>query len=213
MIEILYQDADIAVCVKPVGVPSQGTDENALPTRLCAQLGGEVYPVHRLDQITGGVMLFARTKQAAARLSAQLQTDAFEKEYLAVLDGTWENDAGELQDLLFFDRRKGKSFPVARRRGGVKDASLSYQVLAREQGQTLVRVRLHTGRTHQIRVQFASRGFPLVGDGKYGSRNSRCTCALWACALRFCHPVTGETLRFSAQPPEDYPWRLFSAMR
>ena len=213
MIEILYQDADVAVCVKPVGVLSQGTDETALPTRLRTQLGGEIFPVHRLDRLTGGVMLFARTKQAAACLNAQLQTDAFEKEYLAVLDGLWEIDAGELRDLLFFDRRKGKSFAVARRRGGVKEALLSYQALARTQGLTLVRVRLHTGRTHQIRVQFASRGFPLAGDGKYGSKNNRCTCALWACALRFCHPVTGEALRFSVQPPEGYPWGLFSAAR
>ena len=210
MPEILYADAAVAVVVKPAGVLSQGDAENAMPALLQKQLSGTIFPVHRLDQPTGGVMVSARTQDAAAKLSAQMQSEAFGKEYLAVLDGTPEPAEGELHDLLFFDRQKGKSYAVRRKRAGVKDARLAYRVLAQAEGLTLVRVRLFTGRTHQIRVQFSSRGWPLTGDGKYGSRNNRCAPALWSAELHFAHPVTGETLTFRSQPPEAYPWTLFS---
>ena len=210
MPEILYADAAVAVVVKPAGVLSQGDAEDAMPVLLQKQLGGAIFPVHRLDQPTGGVMVYARTQDAAAKLSAQMQSEAFGKEYLAVLDGTPEPAEGELHDLLFFDRQKGKSYAVRRKRAGVKDARLAYRVLAQAEGLTLVRVRLFTGRTHQIRVQFSSRGWPLTGDGKYGSRNNRCAPALWSAELHFAHPVTGETLIFRSQPPEAYPWTLFS---
>ena len=210
MPEILYADAAVAVVVKPAGVLSQGNAEDAMPVLLQKQLGGAIFPVHRLDQPTGGVMVYARTQDAAAKLSAQMQSEAFGKEYLAVLDGTPEPAEGELNDLLFFDRQKGKSYAVRRKRAGVKDARLTYRVLAQAEGLTLVRVRLFTGRTHQIRVQFSSRGWPLTGDGKYGSRNNRCAPALWSAELHFAHPVTGETLTFRSQPPEAYPWTLFS---
>lgn len=210
MPEILYADAAVAVVVKPAGVLSQGDAEDAMPALLQKQLGGTTFPVHRLDQPTGGVMVYARTQDAAAKLSAQMQSEAFGKEYLAVLDGTPEPAEGELHDLLFFDRQKGKSYAVRRKRAGVKDARLAYRVLAQAEGLTLVRVRLYTGRTHQIRVQFSSRGWPLTGDGKYGSRNNRCAPALWSAELHFAHPVTGETLIFRSQPPEAYPWTLFS---
>lgn len=210
MPEILYADAAVAVVVKPAGVLSQGDAEDAMPALLQKQLGGTIFPVHRLDQPTGGVMVYARTQDAAAKLSAQMQSEAFGKEYLAVLDGTPEPTEGELHDLLFFDRQKGKSYAVRRKRAGVKDAQLTYRVLAQAEGLTLVRVRLYTGRTHQIRVQFSSRGWPLTGDGKYGSRNNRCAPALWSAELHFAHPVTGETLTFRSQPPEAYPWTLFS---
>lgn len=210
MPEILYADAAVAVVVKPAGVLSQGDAEDAMPALLQKQLGGAIFPVHRLDQPTGGVMVYARTQDAAAKLSAQMQSEAFGKEYLAVLDGTPEPAEGELHDLLFFDRQKGKSYAVRRKRAGVKDARLAYRVLAQAEGLTLVRVRLFTGRTHQIRVQFSSRGWPLTGDGKYGSRNNRCAPALWSAELHFAHPVTGETLTFRSQPPEAYPWTLFS---
>lgn len=212
MPEILYQDAAIVAAVKPVGVRSEGEGENDMPMLLQKQLGGAIYPVHRLDQPTGGVMVYARTKQAAAKLSAGMQTEAFGKEYLAVLDGAWPTPEGDLCDLLFYDRRKGKSFVVRRERSGVKQAQLCYQVLGQRAGRTLVRVRLQTGRTHQIRVQFASRGFPLAGDGKYGSRENGCTAALWSARLHVVHPVTGETLCFSAQPPQAWPWTLFDGL-
>lgn len=210
MPEILYADAAVAVVVKPAGVLSQGDAEDAMPVLLQKRLSGAIFPVHRLDQPTGGVMVYARTQDAAAKLSAQMQSEAFGKEYLAVLDGTPEPAEGELHDLLFFDRQKGKSYAVRRKRAGVKDARLAYRVLAQAEGLTLVRVRLYTGRTHQIRVQFSSRGWPLTGDGKYGSRNNRCAPALWSAELHFAHPVTGETLTFRSQPPEAYPWTLFS---
>ena len=210
MPEILYADAAVAVVVKPAGVLSQGDAEDAMPVLLQKQLGGTIFPVHRLDQPTGGVMVYARTQDAAAKLSAQMQSEAFGKEYLAVLDGAPEPAEGELHDLLFFDRQKGKSYAVRRKRAGVKDARLAYRVLAQAEGLTLVRVRLFTSRTHQIRVQFSSRGWPLTGDGKYGSRNNRCAPALWSAELHFAHPVTGETLIFRSQPPEAYPWTLFS---
>ena len=210
MPEILYADAAVAVVVKPAGVLSQGDAEDAMPVLLQKRLSGAIFPVHRLDQPTGGVMVYARTQDAAAKLSAQMQSEAFGKEYLAVLDGTPEPAEGELHDLLFFDRQKGKSYAVRRKRAGVKDARLAYRVLAQAEGLTLVRVRLYTGRTHQIRVQFSSRGWPLTGDGKYGSRNNRCAPALWSAELHFAHPVTGETLIFRSQPPEAYPWTLFS---
>lgn len=210
MPEILYADAAVAVVVKPAGVLSQGDAEDAMPVLLQKQLSGTIFPVHRLDQPTGGVMVYARTQDAAAKLSAQMQSEAFGKEYLAVLDGAPEPAEGELHDLLFFDRQKGKSYAVRRKRAGVKDARLAYRVLAQAEGLTLVRVRLFTGRTHQIRVQFSLRGWPLTGDGKYGSRNNRCAPALWSAELRFAHPVTGETLTFRSQPPEAYPWTLFS---
>lgn len=211
MPEILYADAAVVVCVKPVGALSEGDGENAMPALLRAALGGEFYPVHRLDQPAGGVMVYARTKPAAARLSAAVQTEAFGKEYLAVLDGCPEAQEDALCDLLFFDRQKKKSYVVKRARAGVKQARLSYRVLETAEERALVRVKLDTGRTHQIRVQFSSRGWPLTGDGKYGSRENRCPLALWSAELRFPHPVHGGELRFAARPPEAYPWTLFSA--
>ena len=195
MPEILYADAAVVVCVKPVGALSEGDGENAMPALLRAALGGEFYPVHRLDQPAGGVMVYARTKPAAARLSAAVQTEAFGKEYLAVLDGCPEAQEDALCDLLFFDRQKKKSYVVKRARAGVKQARLSYRVLETAEERALVRVKLDTGRTH----------------GKYGSRENRCTLALWSAELRFPHPVHGGELRFAARPPEAYPWTLFSA--
>lgn len=202
MSAVLYQDPRFAVCIKPVGVASQGDAADAMPTLLSAQLGGPFFPVHRLDQAVGGVMVYARTPQAAAELSGQMQSGAFQKEYLAVLTGAPAEKCGELTDLLFHDRTKNKTYVVSRKRAGVKEASLRYEVLAERDGLTLVRVLLHTGRTHQIRVQFASRKLPLLGDGKYGSRDNRCAAALWS--YRLCI----GTQIFSALP-EGFPWNLF----
>ena len=210
MPEILYQDASVVVCVKPVGALSQGTGAQTLPELLKAQLGGGIYPVHRLDQPVGGVMVYARTPQAAAALSASMQAESSGKIYLAVTEKAPAAPEGTLCDLLFFDRSRNKSYPVRRRRAGVKDARLHYRVVAAAEGLTLVRVQLETGRTHQIRVQFASRGMPLLGDGKYGSRDKRCTAALWSAELRFVHPLSGQAMHFTAAPPEQFPWTLFS---
>ena len=208
MPEILFQDGALAVCIKPAGAPSEGEGPQAMPALLSAQLGGPFFPVHRLDQPVGGVMVYARTQKAAAALSRAVQTGAFEKEYLAVLPARPDEDAGTLRDLLFYDRKRSKSFPAARMRAGVKEASLSYRVLDGADALCLVQVRLHTGRTHQIRVQFASRRLPLLGDGKYGSRID-CPAALWSARLRFPHPADGRTMEFTAQPPDSFPWNRF----
>lgn len=200
MIPILYQNEDLVVCQKPRNVLSQaGKDgEASMVTLLNEQIGGEIYPVHRLDRQVGGVMVYARTQRAAAELSRAIQQGTMKKEYLAVVHGAPAEDAGEMQDLLLHDARKNKSYVVSRMRGGVKKARLSYRVLTREGDRTLVQVRLFTGRTHQIRVQFASRQLPLVGDGRYGGGSGEL--ALWSVRLTF--PYRGKTLCFSRLPDQ-----------
>ena len=177
MIEILKETARYLVCVKPIGIAAQGTQAEAMPQLLSEQLGCDIFPVHRLDQTVGGIMVYAKTVQEAARLTQAMGQGQMQKTYLAVLTGCPAEKAGTLEDLLFHDRVKNKTYVVKRMRGGVKQAKLHYEILARQDGLSLVRIRLETGRTHQIRVQFASRGLPLLGDGKYGSRCGRCTCA------------------------------------
>ena len=179
--EILYSDKHIAVCVKPIGLDS----EHELPAALTGLLGGEVFPIHRLDKNVGGVMVFARTKQAAATLSKAVQEGTMVKEYVAMVHGT-PPESGDWTDLLFKDSSKNKVFVVKKERRGVKKARLEFKRLS--EGETsLVRIRLHTGRSHQIRVQFSSRGFPLVGDHKYGSRDEATDPLLFSCKLTFPH--------------------------
>lgn len=208
MPEILYQDAQLTVCIKPAGAASEGDAPQAMPSLLRAQLGCAVYPVHRLDQPVGGVMVYAKTPEAAAALTSCIQSGALYKEYLAVLPQLPQEAEATLHDLLYYDRRAGKSYPVARKRAGVKDASLFYRVEQESDGLCLVRIHLHTGRTHQIRVQFASRRLPLLGDGKYGSR-ANCPLALWSAQLRFANPTDGAERCFAALPPDAFPWNRF----
>jgi len=190
--EILYSDKDIAVCVKPVGLDS----EHEIPQALVQTLGGEIFPIHRLDKNVGGVMVFARTKFAAAQLSKAVQDGAMVKEYVAMVHGT-PPEAGDWTDLFFKDSQKNKVFVVKKERRGVKKARLEFTRLTA--GETsLVRIRLHTGRSHQIRVQFSSRGFPLVGDHKYGSRDERSEPMLYSCQITF--PWKKETKTFSSLP-------------
>lgn len=189
---ILHSDRDLAVCIKPVGMDS----EAQVPAALKELLGGEIFPIHRLDKNVGGVMVYARTKQAAAALSNAVQEGTMVKEYVAVVHGT-PPESGNWEDLLWKDSKKNKVFVVKRQRGGVKKAKLEYRVL--KSGETsLVRVRLHTGRSHQIRVQFSSRGYPLVGDHKYGSRDERTEPMLFSCCITF--PWCGETKKYVASP-------------
>ena len=188
--EILYSDRDLVVCVKPVGLDSEGE----LPAALKELLGGEIFPLHRLDKNVGGVMVYGRTKAAAAALSKAIQEGSMVKEYVAKVHGT-PPETGIYTDLLFKDSRKNKVFVVKKARAGVKEAKLQYRHL----GEGLVHVRLFTGRSHQIRVQFSSRGFPLVGDHKYGSRAEETAPMLFSCRITF--PYKGKPHRYSALPP------------
>lgn len=207
MIPVLFQDRDLAVCCKPAGILSQDGTGETLPSLLRTQLGGDIFPVHRLDREAGGVMVYARTSRAAGALSGAMARGAFQKEYLCILRGRPETDEGTYRDLLLHDKSRNKSFVVQRMRGGVKEAALDYRLLAERDDLSLVKVRLHTGRTHQIRVQFASRGTPLAGDGKYGGGGGGI--ALWSWALAFPHP-NGKTMAFQALP-EGQLWNGFAA--
>ena len=190
--DILYSDRDLAVCIKPVGLDS----EAEVPAELKKALGGEIFPIHRLDKNVGGVMVFARTKQAAAALSKAVQEGHMIKEYVAMVHGT-PPETGDWEDFLFKDSRKNKVFAVKKERKGVKYARLEFHRLS--EGETsLVHIRLHTGRSHQIRVQFSSRGFPLVGDHKYGSRDEKLEPMLFSCRITF--PWKGESKVFEAKP-------------
>ena len=204
--EILYKDKSLAVAVKPAGVLSESP---GMPELLRDSLGGSFYCVHRLDAGVGGVMVYARTGQAAAKLSDAMARKNFTKEYLAVVQGRPGQDRGLLRDLLFHDKSRNKTYVVDRMRRGVKEAELEYTLLESKGELSLLRVRLHTGRSHQIRVQFASRAMPLLGDARYGSRYRDCGIALWSERLCFPHPFEEKTLDFRQVPPANYPWTSF----
>ena len=191
---ILYSDKDMVVCVKPIGVDS----EHGLPSLLSEDLGGDVFTVHRLDLNVGGVMVYARNKATAAALSRAITEGSFIKEYFALVHNI-PPQSGDWEDLLFKDKSKNKVFVVTRERKGVKKARLEYTRLTDDGvSPALVRIRLHTGRSHQIRVQFASRGFPLLGDGKYGARDDLTAPRLYSCKLTF--PLFGKEYSFESAP-------------
>ena len=190
--EILFENPDLVACIKPVGLDS----EQEVPNALREQLGGEIFPLHRLDKNVGGVMVYSRNKKAAADLSAIIAKGEMVKEYVALVHGAPPAE-GDWEDLLFKDSRKNKVFVVKRQRAGVKAARLTYQ-LVKAGEQSLVHIRLHTGRSHQIRVQFSSRGFPLVGDHKYGSRSDVKEPMLFSRKITF--PYKGQELVFEANP-------------
>lgn len=210
---ILHTERSFLVCCKPAGTEC----EHELPEQLSAFFSCKaesLYCVHRLDRAVGGVMVWARSAEAAAVLSRQIQEKRLKKEYFAVCPAALPSACGEMRDFLFKDSFKQKSFTVDSLRHGVKEALLEYTVLETTAihgaPASLVCVRLHTGRFHQIRCQFASRGCPLLGDGKYGSRERGCTVALWSCRLAFRHPESGAPVEFFSPPPDTFPWNSFS---
>lgn len=208
MIELVYQDADIVVCLKPPKVLS--TDEpGGVPELVRQALGdpkADVRTVHRLDRVVSGLMVLARNPAAASELSRQIREDSFEKEYVAVIHGTPEYDVGKFWDLLLRDKARKMTFVATQEGKGVQPASLSYRVLRKKKGLSRVHIKLETGRTHQIRVQFSSRGLPLVGERKYSTLDDPCDIALWSYRLQFTHPTSGEKMEFIMEPPEVYPW-------
>ena len=205
--ELVYVDDDILVCLKPARVLS--TDEPGGVPDLCREALGnpkaDVRTVHRLDRVVAGLMVLARNAKAASELSRQIREDEFEKEYQAVVHGQAEEKA-TLRDLLGRDKARKMTFVAPEPAKGVQEAVLDYRLLAKNDDMSRVQIRLHTGRTHQIRVQFASRNMPLVGERKYSERNDPCEIALWSCRLAFTHPGTGQRMEFTHQPPDDFPW-------
>ncbi len=206
--KILYEDKDVVVVTKPPNILSQFSEneENAV-TCLWEMTGSEIFVISRLDRNVGGVMVYAKNSRWAGELTKQMQSEEFEKEYIATVYGCPAENKGIFEDLLFKDSRKNKSFVVKKERKGVKKASLSYEVLEKGDELSLVKIHLHTGRTHQIRVQFASRKMPLVGDGKYGAKDNCKNMGL------FCRKVSfmkgNEKLTFSAEPENVFPWNAF----
>ncbi len=212
--ELLYEDRHLWVAVKPPDLLSEATpDHTGFADLLAEQNQGYVGVIHRLDRGVGGVMVYAKTPLSAAKLSKALQDHQIQKEYWAVVCGVPPKESDTLCDLLFHDRNANKTYAVTRERRGVKKAVLDYKIMGRIQTDdfghlSLLRIRLHTGRTHQIRAQFSSRGLPLLGDRKYGSPY-KCPIALFACALAFPHPANQKILTFEKTPAK-FPWDLFS---
>lgn len=208
--ELVYCDESIVVCIKPSGVRS--TDEpGGVPELVRLALRDPktvVKTVHRLDQVVSGLMVLARSDAAASALSQQIRQQTFYKEYLAVVHGVPVEDAGTLRDLLYRDKARRMTFVAPAPDKGVQEAVLDYNVIAKNQDLCRVAICLHTGRTHQIRVQFASRNMPLVGERKYAVLEDGCNIALWSHCLRFTHPVTGKDMEFRVDPPDVFPWNV-----
>ena len=204
--ELIHVDRDVVVCIKPPRVIS--TDEpGGLPDLIREALGDpNIRTVHRLDRVVSGLMVLARTRKAAAELSRQIMAGEFDKEYLAVLHGIPTEEAATLRDLLLRNKQERKTYVVCEPGKDVQEAVLNYHLLSQKENLSKVRIELVTGRTHQIRAQFSSRGMPLVGDQKYGSGEDDCEIALWSHKIAFNHPYTGKRMEFVQNPPEVYPW-------
>ena len=219
MINVIYEDNHIIVVEKPVNISSQGDikgdgllEEIKNYIKLKYNKPGNVFVglVHRLDKPVGGVMVFAKTSKAAARLSNQIREKSLKKVYWAILCGKVKNKEGVLKDYLIKDEKNNKSFVVDKNKTGAKLEILTYRVIKSVDNFNLVEIILETGRPHQIRVQMANQGTPVFGDEKYGGNHrDNCGIALWAIELSFAHPVKNEEMVFSSKPKDDYPWGLF----
>ncbi len=222
MIKILFEDNHIIVAEKPFGLLSQSdiTGDPDILTELKAYIKnkykkpGNVFVglVHRLDKNVGGVMVFAKTSKAAARLSKQIQSHKFQKTYLAVVNGIVENQEQTLKHYLVKSEEERRSIAYDSEVRDSKYAELAYKVLATDSNYSLLEVALKTGRAHQIRVQLSTIGHSIVGDKLYieGIRDSNTPIALWAYKLSFFHPVTQELVTFKAVPPTTNPWKNFN---
>ncbi len=220
--EILFEDNHILVVLKEQNLascPDESRDENLLDLlkdylKRTYDKPGNVYLglVHRLDRPTGGVMVFAKTSKAAGRLSEQMKTGDFEKRYLTVLNGAPNPESGKLVNYLKKNTINNMVYLSTEGTDGAKYAALDYRVLEKRGGLALTEVKLHTGRSHQIRVQFAGIAHPVYGDMRYGGEFAiKGRLALWAYSLAFTHPVTKERMRFLSEPPADEtPWKFFS---
>ena len=209
--EILFSDKDIAVCVKPVGCDS----EKELPKMLSEALGGDMYTVHRLDKNVGGVMVYAKSSKAASRLSEQMRSGDFEKKYMTVLSAIPQEERAVLRHYVKKNPINNMVYACPPTVEGAKFCELEYMVLQKANGMALTKVILHTGRTHQIRVQSATIGCPVYGDMRYGGEKAKKGfLALWATSLAFTHPVSKERLVFKIEPPkENTPWNLFDVSK
>lgn len=209
--EFIYQDNQICVVIKPPRILS--TDEpGGIPELIRNELGSPdacVRTVHRLDRVVSGLMVLARSPEAASELSRQIRDGEFEKSYLAVIHGVPLTEQGTFRDLLLRNKQERKTYVVKEPGKSVQEAVLEYQVLKSKQDRSLVKIHLITGRTHQIRAQFSSRGFPLMGDRKYSTLEDDCEIALWSSELRFRHPKTGKQIHFQSPPPQWVPWTEF----
>ena len=209
--ELIYVDEDVLICVKPPRVLS--TDEpGGVPELARSALGdpgAQVRTVHRLDRVVSGLMVLARSAEAASELSRQIREDRFHKAYLAVVHGCPETPEGTFRDLLLRDKRERKTYIVDQPGKGVQEAILDYRVQGQAEDLSKVAITLRTGRTHQIRAQFSGRGLPLVGDRKYSLNEDPCEIALWSHQIGFRHPRTGEAMFFELEPPKGWPWDLF----
>ena len=213
--ELIYHDNCILVCVKPAGALS--TDEPggvpSLAREALGDPGADVRTVHRLDRVVGGVMLLALGKETASALGRQVMDGRFEKAYLAVAHGAPAEEQGTFTDLLRRDRRECKTYVAEAPGPEAREAISDYELLGSAEGLSLLRIKLRTGRTHQIRAQFAAHGLPLWGDRKYGTLTDDGPIALWSHALAFDHPATGERMTFRLPPPETNPWTFFGERR
>lgn len=223
MIQVIYEDNHIIVVEKPFNIPTQEDESGDLDllsmvkeyVRVKYNKPGEAYigMVHRLDRVAGGVMVFARTGKAASRLSEQIRNRTFEKEYLTVVEGRLRSDSAHLTDHLLKDNNSNIVRVVPKEHPGAKEAKLSYELLERKEDLVLLQVQLHTGRPHQIRVQFSSRGCPIWGDGKYSSAyKSKKGIALWSHKITFEHPTKKEKMTFGSIPPMAPPWDIFRSI-